>query len=513
MLSSIAIGGAATLIPDEATLANYLTITTASIRNFRIVGDTVLANIINSYEIGSTALTFENDTNIRYFNQGIGGISTGFTRYFTESSVYYVTSKTEGRCSSDQMYEGSNLKYAFFENADTLRGYKCFSGLENTKIYLGNLQFLDRITSGGNSPFANSTNVDIYVPVGAPSIPGGGYNRINILDTTTPNAVTDLSLSDFGFKYAKLDFTEIANADFYEIWVFRNSVWEFLGEIQPNERYLLGLEENTNYQFKIATCDQYWNGSGFFEDIAKQAFSSVINVTTPQLPALFQNAVAYYKLDETSGDAIDVVNGYNGTLFGGVTQGVAGKIGTAYSFDGTSGYIDVDNDNDFSFTDGTNDTSFTLRIWFDSNDITQVQTLFSKMIDLNNLEYLVRILNEKIQIRLYSGTSVTTDLRTIETTNVINTLNSFNHLVITYNQEILEYKIYLNSIELILNVSEIGNYTGMSIRNSSLNIGRLNFNDSGLFNGTLDEITIIKGEAWDAGKVSDDYNNGNGRTI
>jgi hypothetical protein len=50
--------------------------------------------------------------------------------------------------------------------------------------------------------------------------------------------------------------------------------------------------------------------------------------------ALTDNLVAYYKLDETSGStAVDVIAANNGTITG-ATVNQAGKIGTAYSFDG-----------------------------------------------------------------------------------------------------------------------------------------------------------------------------------
>ena len=49
--------------------------------------------------------------------------------------------------------------------------------------------------------------------------------------------------------------------------------------------------------------------------------------------ALTTNLISYYKLDESSGDAIDAHGSNDGTVTG-ATQNVAGKINTAYSFDG-----------------------------------------------------------------------------------------------------------------------------------------------------------------------------------
>jgi hypothetical protein len=52
--------------------------------------------------------------------------------------------------------------------------------------------------------------------------------------------------------------------------------------------------------------------------------------------------IAYYPLDETSGDVINRAPSTFGTLNGtpvGVTQGVSGLLGKAYSFDGVNDYV------------------------------------------------------------------------------------------------------------------------------------------------------------------------------
>jgi hypothetical protein len=51
--------------------------------------------------------------------------------------------------------------------------------------------------------------------------------------------------------------------------------------------------------------------------------------------------VAYYTLNEASGDALDSVAGNDGTP-SGVTYGATGKIGDAYTFDGVNDYVNID---------------------------------------------------------------------------------------------------------------------------------------------------------------------------
>ena len=72
---------------------------------------------------------------------------------------------------------------------------------------------------------------------------------------------------------------------------------------------------------------------------------------------MFDNAVAYYRLDETTGDAIDLVNGYNGTL----TRSM-GRNGEYYIFDFPNDYVEIGDEDDFSFTDGNgNNTDFVIK--------------------------------------------------------------------------------------------------------------------------------------------------------
>jgi hypothetical protein len=51
-----------------------------------------------------------------------------------------------------------------------------------------------------------------------------------------------------------------------------------------------------------------------------------------QYPFVWNNIVSYWELNETSGNAIDSVSGYDGTWTSGLTQNQSGKLGTSYEF-------------------------------------------------------------------------------------------------------------------------------------------------------------------------------------
>jgi len=73
--------------------------------------------------------------------------------------------------------------------------------------------------------------------------------------------------------------------------------------------------------------------------------------------SLLNGIVAYWKLDESSGDAIDETGNNNGTV--DATQNEGGVIGTSYGFDGSLDEIDLGNDSSLKPTDG-----LTVSCWF-----------------------------------------------------------------------------------------------------------------------------------------------------
>ncbi len=114
---------------------------------------------------------------------------------------------------------------------------------------------------------------------------------------------------------------------------------------QPN--FLSGavLTDNTSILFGQGTSvGTAWDGTNNYlrlVQIGSPSNNSELDSTwTPQ----WSNVLAYWKLDENLGtsSAIDSSgNGINGSVNGGVTFGVSGKMGSSAQFDGSTGYIDA----------------------------------------------------------------------------------------------------------------------------------------------------------------------------
>ena len=80
-------------------------------------------------------------------------------------------------------------------------------------------------------------------------------------------------------------------------------------------------------------------------DYAKN-YSAPSTSASATTPASTSTQAAVWNMDEPVGTTTMVDssgNGNNGTLVGGVEAGVPGEAGTAYSFNGTSSYVDVPN--------------------------------------------------------------------------------------------------------------------------------------------------------------------------
>ena len=330
-------------------------------------------------------------------------------------------------------------------------------------------------------------------------------NIIYAQNYTLPSPPTNIQTTQVGGTYIELDQTSFPAHvnDYLGVLVFEDDF--FFGFFENS--LLFALTPETSYNFKIRLVDEFFN-------ISEPAR---FNVSTPALPALFQNAVAYFKLDETSGNAIDVINGNVGQVFGGVTQGVAGKIGTAYSFDGIDGYLSVNESFDFI----QNTLVFTINVWVKINDLNKRGAILGSNASAVNkgfslfFENNVGAGNRAIRFVGYKGVSGQTVISKISNDNAIND-NDF-HLVsiVGIGNDV---KIYVDNTETAYNTSSsfASPFSSLSTGASGnpTFIGAVHNNGSALLNNdlVLDEINI-NDSSFTTAQLSDLYNNGNGTTI
>jgi hypothetical protein len=223
----------------------------------------------------------------------------------------------------------------------------------------------------------------------------------------------------------------------------------------------------------------------------------IIAATALRGVGLFKNSEAYYKCDGlTSGVLLDSKNSFNGTLNGGITQGVTGKISDAVESDGTSeSYLNIP-------FDAFNENNFSLSFWTYYSTNFDDFRIIVRGTGGNNGGFTVRF-NEKVTASFFSNT-----IFLEEDSDLI--LNSFNHIIVQkVNRDI---SVYINN-----NIKITGslNYTDADNQNLFFGVfletnGSVRSNSSTTF--LVDEIDIRK-EQYTQNQRNQLYNNGNGTTI
>jgi hypothetical protein len=217
---------------------------------------------------------------------------------------------------------------------------------------------------------------------------------------------------------------------------------------------------------------------------------------------MFDNAVAYYRLDETTGDAIDLVNAYNGALIGGIT-----RDGEYYEFNDKNDHVGIPDEDDFSFTDGTDNTDFVIKteVIFNKNKSSWLVSKRESILS-GEQEWQLIYLEDKIQFFIW------------DTSNIAFGVNS--SFSPTLGQKYI-IGVTLNGTTLSLFIDGVIEQTetlpnGFTFYNGtiSVNLGsQVFFSYANLsLEGKLKETVIIKGSGWSQQNITDNYNNGNGIT-
>lgn len=231
-----------------------------------------------------------------------------------------------------------------------------------------------------------------------------------------------------------------------------------------------------------------------------------------------EGLVGYYPLNTDANDFSG--KGYNGTQVGAPTY-TSGKVGNAINFgnDVTERYFDIADNNDFSFTNGTNDVPFTISLWVNCSGLGIIGNWFinkrggtSGTDEWQFLFYRNRVQFAKFQ---FNNNAI---YQKIETATGALPLNTWTHFVYTDNGSgaVGSGKIYRNGVlDTNLNQNTGGTYTRMNNGTMFTRIGHASFNLNSLngkHRGLIDELAIWKNRELTATEVLELYNKGNAGT-
>lgn len=220
-----------------------------------------------------------------------------------------------------------------------------------------------------------------------------------------------------------------------------------------------------------------------------------------------QGAVAYFKLDESSGDVIDSVSGNNGTN-NGATTNVTGKINKAYDFDGLVDYLNIDD----VLTPLGSTTKGTWSAWVKP---TSSSNHFISFGDTDLSEYILfqYVFSGKLRAVLNFHGAPQWDL---QTDNIVFTNDVWHHIMLIHDGT--SPKLYVDNVQVSQTLTETTSGDKWINDFSGLNNGRiscLNQNNAG--NIQFSEAVIDEVGFWDRNLSTSErnalYNNGNGITF
>jgi hypothetical protein len=227
------------------------------------------------------------------------------------------------------------------------------------------------------------------------------------------------------------------------------------------------------------------------------------------------NLVGYYPFNSNANDLSG--KGHNGTPAGAPTYGT-GKVGNAINFgnDAVLRCVDIADNNDFSFTNGTTDVPFTISLWVNLTSFSSTGNWFiNKTSALNdgNAEWQFIFFNNRVRFVKFQFNN-SSIIQLIETPINPLSFNNWFHFVYTDNGSgsVGSGKIYRNGIlftEINQNIG--GTYTRMPNGTNLTRIGMNSWTPASNFKhrGLIDELAIWKNRELTATEVAELYTKGN----
>jgi len=289
------IGGVgATTVTSASDLATKLNVLESDIKAFVIDGLNVSCNINKPYRV--LARAFELDLNITYFiNTDENLISIGESNLIVDEFQFF--SATNMACLVGLGIQSTGRQSLNVISAEdyylpnmTLSGLRNFFAGKEYTLYAPLLTIISTATFGGFGGYNYNNSIFYLNVLFQTSGPGGtvepqvqniitrGGTVKYILDTTPPNAITDLTVTAITATTAIVNFTapsSLNGIDYYDVFMDDGSILsKYLKKqkITASGTVITGLISGVTYNVKIRTYSGYGTRSN--------SFSNIINFTT-----------------------------------------------------------------------------------------------------------------------------------------------------------------------------------------------------------------------------------------
>ena len=207
---------------------------------------------------------------------------------------------------------------------------------------------------------------------------------------------------------------------------------------------------------------------------------------------------ADYKFND---NLVDEVKGYNG--IGSDVTYITGLSGNAANFNGSSSFINIADADDFSHTDGTNDTAFSIGMQVKFNSSSSQWVINRRDTTTNLSEYDIAYHQAYFRFRLLD---ISGDYIMVRVQKFI-TIGQWYNLTFTYDasKTTSGMKIYIDGINQDIATDLSGVFEGISNTNSKTVIGKAGWFGGFYFNGAMDNLRMFNKELTQE-EVTTEYN-------
>jgi alpha-tubulin suppressor-like RCC1 family protein len=180
-------------------------------------------------------------------------------------------------------------------------------------------------------------------------------------------------------------------------------------------------------------------------------------------------------------------------------------------FEGVSQYVSINDHDDLSFGNGSNDTPFSISAWINMREKSQF-SIFNKHTQTGTSEYLFQVEESTgiLQLHLWDGvsTNATTRIRSLSSDNLFSHMNQWIHVACSYDGSgnEMNIKLYLNGNELAATYQNGGSYVAMENTTVPARIG-IQSGYGKFSNGLEDEVSLWNKEL-DSSEILELYNSG-----
>ncbi|MFC1711700.1 DUF2341 domain-containing protein [Patescibacteria group bacterium] len=199
----------------------------------------------------------------------------------------------------------------------------------------------------------------------------------------------------------------------------------------------------------------------------------------------------YWKMDEKTGTTVNNSSGVGDTgTFGTGSSAPSwtnGKFGGGIKFDGTDDYINMGDQDKYTFGDGTSDTAFSISTWINLSDVTN-SSIVAKRNSSSIYEYDFRFSSDALRLEIIDD--AVANYIFAQTIALTSYENQWTHIAATYDGSSSEtgLKIYVNGVDSVI-ATDSNSYTAMDNSAADLRVGWLGQGVT-FAKGTIDDVKI-----------------------